>query len=74
MSSGGDTFLYGGHSVHVAVAEFHDSVIKLSCLSDISDFSTLNQIYLRNVAMRQVRVADVFVDSVFIMAYSHGLS
>ena len=49
------------------VAEFHDSVIKLSCLSDISDFSTLNQIYLRNVAMRQVRVADVFVDSVFIV-------
>ena len=71
MSSGGDTFLYGGHSVHVAVAEFHDSVIKLSCLSD---FSTLNQIYLRNVAMRQVRVADVFADSVFIMVYSHGLS
>ena len=24
MVSGGDTFLYGGHSVHVAVAEFHD--------------------------------------------------
>ena len=65
MSSGGDTFFYGGHSVHVAVAEFHDSVIKLSCLSDISDFSTLNQIYLRNVAMRQVRVADVFVDCVY---------
>ena len=42
-------FLYGGHSVHVAVAEFHDSVIKLSCLSDISDFPTLDQIYLRNV-------------------------
>ena len=33
----------------VAVAEFHDSVIKLSCLSDISDFPTLDQIYLRNV-------------------------
>ena len=63
-------FLYGGHSVHVAVAEFHE----LSCLSDISDFSTLNQIYLRNVAMRQVRVANVFVDSVLIMVYSHGLS
>ena len=31
MSSGGDTFLYGGHSVHVAVAEFHDSVI--NCLA-----------------------------------------
>ena len=44
-------FLYGGHSVHVAVAEFHDSVIKLSCLSDISDIPTLDQIYmyLRNV-------------------------
>ena len=35
--------------MHVAVAEFHDSVIKLSCLSDISDFPTLDQIYLRNV-------------------------
>ena len=57
--------------MHVAVAEFHDSVIKLSCLSD---FSTLNQIYLRNVALRQVRVADVVVDSVLIMVYSHGLS
>ena len=34
-------FLYGGHSVHVAVAEFHDSAINLSCLSDISDFPTL---------------------------------
>ena len=32
--------------MHVAVAEFHDSVIKLSCLSDIP---TLDQIYLRNV-------------------------
>ena len=31
------------------VAEFHDSVIKLSCLSDISDLPTLDQIYLRNV-------------------------
>ena len=30
MSSGGYTFLYGVHSVHVAVAEFHDSVINLS--------------------------------------------
>ena len=67
-------FLYGGHSVHVAVAEFHDSAINLSCLSDISDFPTLDQIHLRNVAMRQVRVADVFVDSVFIMVYNHGLS
>ena len=57
--------LYGGHSVHVAVAEFHDSVIKLSCLSDISDlFEKCNQ----------VRVADVFVDSVFIMVYNQGLS
>ena len=27
--------------MHVAVAEFHDSVINLSCLSDISDFPTL---------------------------------
>ena len=37
MSSGGDTFfLNGSHSVHVAVAEFHDSVIKLSSLSDFS--------------------------------------
>ena len=42
-------FLNGGHSVHVAVAEFHDSVIKLACLSDISDLPTLDQIYLRNV-------------------------
>ena len=50
------------------------TVINLSCLSDISDFPTLDQIYLRNVAMRQVRVADVFVDSVFIMVYNHGLS
>ena len=60
--------------MHVAVAEFHDSVINLSSLSDISDFPTLDQIYLRIVAMRQVRVADVFVDSVFIMVYNHGLS
>ena len=59
--------------MHVAVAEFHDSVIKLSCLSDISDLPTLDQIYLRNVAIRQVRVADVFVDSVYIMVYNHGL-
>ena len=36
--------------LQLAVAEFHDSVIKLSCLSDISDFPTLDQIYLRNVA------------------------
>ena len=57
--------------MHVAVAEFHDSVINLSCLSD---FPTLDQIYLRNEAMRQVCVADVFVDSVFIMVYNHGLS
>ena len=42
------------------------TVINLSCLSDISDFPTLDQIYLRNVAMRQVCVADVFVDSVFL--------
>ena len=49
-------------------------VINLSCLSDISDFPTLYQIYLRNVAMPQVRVADVFVDFVFIMVYNHGLS
>ena len=35
--------------MHVAVAEFHDSVINLSCLSDISDFPNLDQIYLRNV-------------------------
>ena len=48
--------------MHVAVAEFHDSVIKLSCLSDI--FEKCNQ----------VRVADVFVDSVFIMVCNHGLS
>ena len=33
--------------LQLAVAEFHDS--KLSCLSDISDFPTLDQIYLRNV-------------------------
>ena len=33
--------------LQLAVAEFHDSVIKLSCLSD---FPTLDQIYLRNVA------------------------
>ena len=45
-----------------------------SCLSDISDFPTLDQICLRNVAMRQVRVADVFVDSVFILVYNDGLS
>ena len=32
------------------VSEFHDSVLKLDCLSDISDFHTLNQIYLRNVS------------------------
>ena len=42
MGSGIDTFLYAGHIVDVAVAEFRDSVIKLSCLSDISDFPTLN--------------------------------
>ena len=36
--------------LQLAVEEFHDSVIKLSCLSDISDFPTLDQIYLRNVA------------------------
>ena len=35
--------------MHIAVAEFHDSVIKLACLSDISDLPTLDQIYLRNV-------------------------
>ena len=50
------------------------TVLNLSCLSDISDFPTLDQIYMRNVAMRQVRVADVFVDSLFIMVYNHGLS
>ena len=49
MGSGGDTFLYSDHSVDVAVAECHDFVMKLSCLSDNSDFPTLNQIYLRNV-------------------------
>ena len=49
-------------------------VMHESCLSDISDFPTLDQIRLRNVAMRQVRVADVFVDSVFILVYNHGLS
>ena len=65
--------LYGDHSVHVAVAEFHDChkfVLPFRYL----DFPTLDQIYLRNVAMRQVRVADVFVDSVFILVYNHGLS
>ena len=46
MVDRGDTFLNGGHSVHVAVAEFHDSVIKLACLLDLP---TLDQIYLRNV-------------------------
>ena len=40
-------FLYVGHSVDVAVAEFH--VIKLSCLSENSDVHTLNHIYLRIV-------------------------
>ena len=60
--------------MHVAVAEFHDCHKILSCLSDISDFPTLDQIFWRNVAMRQVCVADVFVDSVFIMVYNHGLS
>ena len=48
MGSGGDTFLYARHSVDVPNAEFHDSVIKVSCLSDISDFPTLHQIYLRD--------------------------
>ena len=40
--------------MHVAVAEFLDSIINLSCLSDSLDFPTLDQIYLRNVAMRCV--------------------
>ena len=31
------------------VAEFHDSVIKLSCLSENSDVHTLNHIYMRIV-------------------------
>ena len=56
--------------LQLAVAEFHDCH-KLSCLSDISDFPTLDQIYLRNVARC---VSHVFVDSVFIMVYNHGLS
>ena len=58
--------------MHVAVAEFHDSVIKLSCLSDISDFPTLDEIYLRNVTRCVSQM--FFVDSVFIMVYNRGLS
>ena len=43
-------FLYAGHSVDVAVAEFRDSEMELSCLSENSDVHTLNHIYLRIVA------------------------
>ena len=71
MSSGG---FYTGVILCMLLSQNFMTVINLSCLSDISDFPTLDQIYLRNVAMRQVRVADVFVDSVFIMVYNHGLS
>ena len=35
--------------LQLAVAEFHDCH-KIVLLSDISDFPTLDQIYLRNVA------------------------
>ena len=70
MSSGG---FYTEVILCMLLSQNFMTVINLSCLSDISDFPTLDQIYLRNVAMRQVRVAEVFVDSVFIMVYNHGL-
>ena len=71
MSSGG---FYTEVILCMLLLQNFMTVINLSCLSEISDFPTLDQIYLRNVAMRQVRFADVFVDSVFIMVYNHGLS
>ena len=49
------------------------TVIKLSCLSDI-DFSFPHPRSDLFEKCNQVRVADVFVNSVFIMVYNHGLS
>ena len=73
MVSGGDTFLYAGHSVHVAVAEFHAChKIVLPCPFRCFRFPHPRSDLLEKCS--QVRIADVFVDSVFIIVYNHGLS
>ena len=63
MASGGDTQVI----LCMLLLQNFMTVIKLSCLalSDISDFPTLDQIYLRNVARCVSQM--FFVDSVFII-------
>ena len=57
--------------MHVAVAEFHD------CHKIVLPFRYFRFPHPRSDLFEkcnQVRVADVFVDSVFIIVYNHGVS
>ena len=57
--------------MHVAVAEFHD------CHKIVLPFRYFRFPHPRSDILEkcsQVRVADAFVDSVYIIVYNHGLS
>ena len=57
--------------LQLAVAEFHDSVIKIVLPFRYFRFPHPRSDLFEKCS--QVRVADDFVDSVFIMVYNHGL-
>ena len=57
--------VYAGHALAVACSEFHDSVIKVSCYSEISHFHALRLMTDLFEKFNHVYVAYVCVDSVF---------
>ena len=57
--------VYAGHALAVAGSEFHDSVIKVSCYSEISHFHALRLMTDLFEKFNQVYVEYICVDSVF---------